>query len=533
MLHRVISPESYCEIGCRSGYSLSLARCPSVGIDPDFEITAELSAPTRLFRATSDEFFARPELSSTLCPPPDFAFIDGMHQVEFALRDFINLEKSMSGAGVVAIDDVLPQAMEYATRTRNTRIWTGDIYRLILVLRYYRPDLDIRVYDVDMKGLAVVSRLNPASTVLSDAYERIELELAAGKWSCPTVEAIRESLSPKSPGEIEADFVDWKRFNKVEAREEMTTSDQICAWPSKLENSHGSAQPKLSVIVCTYDMPREAARTLLSAVAPYQQGVSAQDYEVIVVENGSTRPLSNESLPDGVSLYNMPSPSPSPVFAMNWAAREIARGQYLLLAIDGARIFSQGLYRATISAHEKVDDAFVYTLGWHLGPKAQMQSVHEGYNQEVEDELIARSGWPEQRDALYAISVFAGSSMSGFFNDIAESNAFSVSRSLFEKIGGYDERFVSPGGGLANLEIFARYVSRASARNICLLGEGTFHQVHGGAATSGTIPRKVMNDEYMAIFGDAFQAPRYKRLYYGTPRASAAPFVRQSLELVS
>lgn len=209
VLHRVIVPRSYCEIGCRFGHSLSLARCPSVAIDPDFEIKAELLAPVRLFRMASDDFFARSDLGSILRPQPDLAFIDGMHNVEFALRDFINLEKNMGHSGVIAVDDVLPQAMEYATRVRATQIWTGDIYRLILVLRHYRPDLKIRIYDVEMKGLAVVSGLDPASTVLSDAYEQIEAELAAGKWSCQTVEAIRESLAPRPPAELETDFAGW------------------------------------------------------------------------------------------------------------------------------------------------------------------------------------------------------------------------------------------------------------------------------------------------------------------------------------
>ena len=39
----------------------------------------------------------------------DFAFIDGMHLSEFALRDFMNIEEHMDRAGVVVLDDVLPR----------------------------------------------------------------------------------------------------------------------------------------------------------------------------------------------------------------------------------------------------------------------------------------------------------------------------------------------------------------------------------------------------------------------------------------
>ncbi|WP_210235973.1 glycosyltransferase, partial [Mesorhizobium sp. M1C.F.Ca.ET.144.01.1.1] len=51
-------------------------------------------------------------------------------------------------------------------------------------------------------------------------------------------------------------------------------------------------RPILSVIICIHDMNREAPRTILSACCPYQKDVSPEDYEVIVVDNGSTSPFS-------------------------------------------------------------------------------------------------------------------------------------------------------------------------------------------------------------------------------------------------
>ena len=50
-------------------------------------------------------------------------------------------------------------------------------------------------------------------------------------------------------------------------------------------------RPKLSVIVIIYDMAREAPRTLQSFAVPYQTGIAPEDYEVIVVDNGSPTPL--------------------------------------------------------------------------------------------------------------------------------------------------------------------------------------------------------------------------------------------------
>ncbi len=106
-----------------------------------------------------------------------------MHLAEFALRDFINLERSSGRQSVIAIDDLLPQDLAYATRGRHTQIWTGDVYRIIPILKHYRPDLDCRIYDVEMKGFGIIVGLDPSSTVLRDQYARIEADLAAGRWS--------------------------------------------------------------------------------------------------------------------------------------------------------------------------------------------------------------------------------------------------------------------------------------------------------------------------------------------------------------
>lgn len=294
----------------------------------------------------------------------------------------------------------------------------------------------------------------------------------------------------------------------------------------------GRPRPRLSVIICTYDMPREAPRTILSAGLAYQRGVTEDDVEVIVVDNGSTRPLAEADrakLPAGVRLVDAPDPRPSPVFALNWAARELARGDLLLFSIDGARIFSDGLYATTLAAHDLVDDAFVYTLSWHLGPKVQMLSTREGYDQATEDAMLDRGGWPADPSSLFSMSVFAGSSIPGFFQPVSESSAFSLRRELWERLGGFDERFTSPGGGLSNLEVFSRCTTRPGARNVCLLSEGTFHQVHGGIATSGRVGWAEFDAEHQAIFGRPFTTPAYDTLYYGTARPEVARFWRESI----
>ena len=49
------------------------------------------------------------------------------------------------------------------------------------------------------------------------------------------------------------------------------------------------SKPGVSVIVVVFNIPREAPRTLYSLSAEYQRDIAADDYEVIVVDDGSTR----------------------------------------------------------------------------------------------------------------------------------------------------------------------------------------------------------------------------------------------------
>jgi hypothetical protein len=105
--------------------------------------------------------------------PVELAYIDGMHQFEFALRDFMNLERYVAADSVILADDCYPLDAETATRERHTKIWSGDVWKVILVLKQYRPDLSVHVVKVPPTGLAIIRNLNPASTVLEGHYQQI------------------------------------------------------------------------------------------------------------------------------------------------------------------------------------------------------------------------------------------------------------------------------------------------------------------------------------------------------------------------
>lgn len=177
-LHKVVQPRTYLEIGVNRGASMTLSRTRSIGIDPAFSVTQEILCDVHLARTTSDEFFARKDpLAHFDSPVIDLAFIDGMHLAEYALRDFINVERYVTPASVIVLDDVLPRDVPEAARDRKTADWAGDVYKVTDVLREHRPDLTVVEVDTTLTGTLLILGPDAASRVLLDAYDSIAEEL--------------------------------------------------------------------------------------------------------------------------------------------------------------------------------------------------------------------------------------------------------------------------------------------------------------------------------------------------------------------
>lgn len=183
-LHEAISPLLYVEIGIRHGRSLSLAKGKAMGIDPAPELKFDISPQTDIFTVPSDQFF-RDEATAKLATGVDMAFIDGMHLFEYALRDFMNIERLATPDTLVIIDDIFPNHPAQATRTRSTRVWTGDVWKLQACLTELRPDLLVLPLNTHPSGLLLVAGLNPANRVLWDQYN-------------PTVRRFKEMEVPAS-----------------------------------------------------------------------------------------------------------------------------------------------------------------------------------------------------------------------------------------------------------------------------------------------------------------------------------------------
>lgn len=296
-------------------------------------------------------------------------------------------------------------------------------------------------------------------------------------------------------------------------------------------------RPLISVVVVVYNMVREAKRTLRSLAVPFQQGVCEDDYEVIVVDNGSTEPLSAEmvrSFGKNFKYFFLNTASKSPAGAINFGVSR-ARGNFIGFMVDGARIVSPGIIKYALAGMKLYPNPVVATLGWHIGPDVQYRTVSEGYNQRTEDALLESIDWVSNGYRLFEISSFAGSSESGFFLPIAESNCFFLTRSTVEKLAGFDERFQATGGGLVNHDIYKRACDLVDANLIMLLGEGTFHQVHGGVSTNVTEEENLrrwheFEKEYIEIRKTKYSWPTNVPDYIGHVPSETLSFIERSVQ---
>ncbi len=243
--------------------------------------------------------------------------------------------------------------------------------------------------------------------------------------------------------------------------------------------------PELTIIVVFFNLEDQIRKTLYSLSAAYQRCIEVEDYEVLVIDNGSDKPLPSEwieSLEGRFTCIRRENASPSPAAAVNLGIR-MARGRHVGVITDGARLVTPGLLAFALKAFRAFENPVVTALAWHLGPDIQRRAVLQGYSREEEDRLLERIGWPDNGYRLFEISALGGSSAAGWFLPKPESSTLFARKTLFEALGGYDERFDEPGGGLVCHDFYHRINEAPGTELVMLLGEGSFHQLHAGAMT--------------------------------------------------
>lgn len=290
--------------------------------------------------------------------------------------------------------------------------------------------------------------------------------------------------------------------------------------------SVADAAPILSLVVVCYEMARELPRTLPSLSPPYQRGVLGDEIEIILVDNGSEhrpQPEDFAGLAATLAVCSCSRPTPSPARAINEGLAR-ARGDLIGVWIDGARMASPGLLRACLDASRLHPRPVIATQNYQLGFVRQAIGAEHGYDQETEDRLLREIGWPMDGYRLFEIATPEISSPTA---PMLESNALFLPRRLWNELDGYDENFLSPGGGLANPDVFVRAVSLPDVQLVRILGEGTFHQTHGGRTTAGLRATldyvKQASREYRALRGRPLAPVRSIGWLYHSAQRSTQP----------
>lgn len=294
----------------------------------------------------------------------------------------------------------------------------------------------------------------------------------------------------------------------------------------------------ISVVVNFYNNRREAKNTLYSLSRLYQNGCDDIEYEVIVLDHGSQLPLSEaevSALGKEFKYHYIKDAPVSPVKAVNAACKN-ALGDRLIVMIDGAHIITPNVFKFNSDAYLLLDSPFVAIPAFHLGPKIQNQSVLEGYNQVYEDELLRSSKWKENGYKLFSIADAFADGGHGWFGNLLETSCFGMFKKDFLRLGGFNEKFSSPGGGLVGLDFFRTALADEQLKYVMLLGEASFHQFHGGVASNAppqAHPWKKFHDEYYAIRGHNYEVMLKKPYFLGSLQIEAIPAMSASADLAA
>ncbi len=114
--------------------------------------------------------------------------------------------------------------------------------------------------------------------------------------------------------------------------------------------------------------------------------------------------------------------------------------------IDGAHVLTPGVLRFGMLGLRTYAPAMVATQQWYVGPGPAGRGDRRGLRPGVRGSAVRRIDWPLDGYRLFEIGHFIGER--DWFDGLWESNCLFVPRRLLEQVGGFDEAFSMPGGGL-------------------------------------------------------------------------------------
>lgn len=109
----------YLEIGTQSGRNFDAIKCQfKTGIDPDPDAKASHHLDSDTFFQSTGQVY-------------DLIFLDGLHTAEQVRKDFINAMACISDKGVIVIHDTNPDVELWTRVPRESKQWTGSVYKFI------------------------------------------------------------------------------------------------------------------------------------------------------------------------------------------------------------------------------------------------------------------------------------------------------------------------------------------------------------------------------------------------------------------
>ncbi|MEP1471062.1 MAG: glycosyltransferase [Halieaceae bacterium] len=294
--------------------------------------------------------------------------------------------------------------------------------------------------------------------------------------------------------------------------------------------------PKVSVIVIAYRMAAQLQNTLYTLTADYQDGVSEDDYEVIVMENSSDDNLTAEQIDNLAANFHYTlreERAATPVFAVNEAFKK-CRAPFICLMIDGARMVSPGIIKNAIMAYAISPNTILAVPGYHLGQDEQ--HMVEGVSDQFayEQNLLASIDWRHNGYELFGIATFSGANRRGYLQPIMECNCLFASAANFQSIGYANTEFTLPGGGSINLHMYRSLGMLPDTTLLVTPGEGSFHQFHGGVTTSSYSEREAEIERHRvqlhSYWPGGFHSLRREPTLLGSVSPQAQPFLALSLE---
>ena len=155
----------YLEIGIENGYGYKLVHFNNKkGVDPDPKYIDDT-----IYKLTSDQYFEQLKQGTKM----DVIFIDGMHQVEYIVRDINNSINILNDNGTIFIDDIIPFNYDEQLKIPKKNYiennilkygepWTGDIWKTIYyILLNNKNDIEYKYYlNNTFRGLLELKIIN-------------------------------------------------------------------------------------------------------------------------------------------------------------------------------------------------------------------------------------------------------------------------------------------------------------------------------------------------------------------------------------